>query len=119
MARIKSREYAIGIIILVLVGAVIWKTQKPKTPAQKNSDNQTQPPSPSGQNPTLPSDNGKLEGELKISDDAKRGNLMLIMQDRTVYIFTGRDYSGLLNKQVQLQIDGSLENFRLIDIKAK
>ena len=117
MVRIKNREYVIAAIVLILLGIIIWKTQK-STPLTKQQANEPLK-STSTQDKIAPAESNNLEGQLKISDDAKRGNLMLIMEDRTIYIFTARDYSQLLDKKVKLQIDGSLENFRLIDIKLK
>jgi hypothetical protein len=62
-----------------------------------------------------------LEGELKVSTDKKRGNYMLLLNDsdRIIYLNTSRDFSSLVGKQVLISIDGSLDDFRLIDIKAK
>ena len=67
----------------------------------------------------MPTGAQKLQGTLKISDDLRRGNLMLVTSERAIYLFTSRDYSSLLDKQVTVEIEGTLENFRLVDIKAK
>ncbi len=117
MVRIKNREYIIGAVVLILLGVIIWKTQKSNPLPKQEADAPLK--SPAAPDKLAPADSNNLEGQLKISDDAKRGNLMLVMEDRTIYIFTARDYSPLLDKQVKLQIDGSPENFRLVDIKLK
>ncbi|MGE5298093.1 MAG: hypothetical protein ACM3KM_02945 [Acidobacteriaceae bacterium] len=60
-------------------------------------------------------------GQLKASDNEKKGNLMLFMpqEDQTIYIHTSRDYSALLDKDVYVTYEGDLTNFKLLDIKAK
>jgi len=60
---------------------------------------------------------GTLEGTLWSSDDEARGNLMLINNAATVYIRTSRDFSGLVGKYVIVSIDGTLENFILLNIE--
>ncbi|MCL5775041.1 MAG: hypothetical protein M1333_02400 [Patescibacteria group bacterium] len=59
------------------------------------------------------------EGVLKISDDSKRGNLMLIMQERKIYIFTSRDFTNLIEKNVAVTYEGTLDSFVLGDINEK
>lgn len=56
-------------------------------------------------------------GQLKLSDTPARGNLMLVMSNRAVYLRTDRNYSALLDQQVAVEIEGDLQNFRLLDIK--
>ncbi|MBX4188232.1 MAG: hypothetical protein KW793_03820 [Candidatus Doudnabacteria bacterium] len=62
-----------------------------------------------------------LEGELKQSNDKRRGNLMLLLNDsdRIIYLNTSRDFSPLIGKQVSVSIEGSLDDFRLVDIIVK
>src|SRR5690606_30800429 len=62
-----------------------------------------------------------LEGELLVSTDRRRGNLMLLLEDsdRIIYLNTSRDFSQLVGKQVSVIIEGSLDDFRLIDIQEK
>jgi hypothetical protein len=43
--------------------------------------------------------------------------LLLSDSDRIIYLYTSRDYSALLGKNVMVTIDGSLDDFRLVDIK--
>jgi cytoskeletal protein RodZ len=60
-------------------------------------------------------------GTLHISDDASKGNLMLNLDDSdtVVYIRTSRDFSALIGKDVNVTYEGTLENFKLVDIVAK
>ena len=108
---------AVALVIIVLAGIQYFRKQKPadKGQGQEAGREQSQQGSPK---PT-PQTPGMLEGTLKISDNLKRGNLMVAMPERTVYLFTSRDYSSLLDKTVKVEIEGTLENFRLVDIKAK
>lgn len=60
-----------------------------------------------------------LRGELNASNDKNRGNLMLLLadSDRIIYLNTSRDYSALIGKNVVVMIDGSMDDFLLVDIK--
>lgn len=107
----------VAIIIVIVAGVQYFKNQKPANETQNQNARQEQNQKNSaGGNPAAASG---LEGVLKISDNLKRGNLMVVMAERVVYLFTSRDYSKLLNKEVKVVIDGTLENFRLVDIVAK
>jgi hypothetical protein len=59
-----------------------------------------------------------LQGELRASNDSNRGNIMLLLNDsdRIIYLNTARDYSALFGKNVLVKIDGSMDDFRLVDI---
>ncbi len=59
------------------------------------------------------------EGILKASDSAQKGNLMLVMSSRTIYIMTSRDFSDLLDKPVVVSYEGTSDSFRLGNITAK
>ena len=122
MAMQKNTQYIIGgIVILIIAGFFLFRT----TPINDNVS-----PPQDGQSADQPQDKaedeslgntqlGMMEGVLKISDNLKKGNLMLVGSDRTTYVFTSRDYSSLLDKEVRLEIEGDLDNFILIDIVAK
>ena len=105
------------LVILIIAGVQLFKQNKPasdESPAgeqQQNGEND--------EKETLTGAPGAFEGTLKISDNLKRGNLMLITPERAIYLFTSRDYSALLDKEVHLEIEGTLENFSLVDIRAK
>ena len=58
-----------------------------------------------------------LEGVLWPSDDELNGNLMLVNDNTTVYIKSSRDFSDLIGKSVIVSIDGTLDNFTLLNME--
>lgn len=58
-----------------------------------------------------------LEGTLWPSDNKTKGNLMLVGKNATVYIRTSRDFSDLVGKYIIASINGTLENFTLLNIE--
>ncbi|MBI4276291.1 hypothetical protein HY629_00430 [Candidatus Uhrbacteria bacterium] len=62
-----------------------------------------------------------LRGVLRASNDRTRGNLMLELadSDKVIYLRSSRDFSALYNKEVAVIIDGDLNEFTLLDIKAQ
>ncbi|MCL5667009.1 MAG: hypothetical protein M1383_04540 [Patescibacteria group bacterium] len=116
----KQQYIGIALVVIALAG-VIWFSRTKKT-----SENFT-PQSSAGQEnidqtklvKPAPNPENTWEGTLKISDNLKKGNLMLVMRDRTVYIQTSRDFSGLLDKEVYVTYDGDYNGFRLGDIIEK
>lgn len=60
-----------------------------------------------------------LEGVLHNSEDSNRGNLKLISKLGDIYLRTSRDFSSLVGFQVLVLINGTHENFELLDIQAK
>ena len=63
--------------------------------------------------------NNYLEGILSKSEDPNRGNLKLISKLGDIYLRTSRDFSSLVGLQVLVIINGSHENFELLDIQSK
>jgi len=122
MAMQKNTQYIIGgIVILIIAGFFLFRTTPINDNVSPPQDGQSAD-QPQDKTEDEPGENTSLrimEGIIKISDDLKKGNLMLVSPDRTTYIFTSRDYSNLLDKEVKLEIEGDLENFTLIDIIAK
>lgn len=57
-----------------------------------------------------------FEGILWPSDNESKGNLMLTSPNATIYIKTSRDFSALTGKEVLVSINGTLDNFTLLDI---
>lgn len=57
-------------------------------------------------------------GALKISDNSKKGNLMLATKDHVIYIKTSRDFSALVGKNVMVTYEGTMDNFVLGSISA-
>ena len=114
------------IFFLVLVGLLAYGawylTTNDNQPNPSNQEQGSNNPPP-GLNPQ---DNveevpNSLSGQLQKSNDSRKGNLMLKLADseRTIYLNTSRDFSSLVGKDVVVTIDGSLDDFRLVDIKAK
>ena len=58
-----------------------------------------------------------LDGVLWASDDETKGNLMLVTNYANIYINTSRDFSGLIGKSVVASVDGTLDNFTLLNIE--
>lgn len=58
-----------------------------------------------------------LEGVLWSSDDETKGNLLLVSQYATIYLKTSRDFSDLVGKPVIVSVDGTLDNFALLNIE--
>lgn len=124
-----KKIYQIVGIILVIV-ALSWLIfKKPASDSQQNSNQQ-----PSGQEQQNNEDNNQTqnaqtpkpiesgtfwEGTLTLSDNTVKGNYALVTKDRKIYIKTSRDYSSLVNKEVKVTYEGTLEVFRLGDIVAK
>ncbi|MBI4158481.1 MAG: hypothetical protein HY505_02595 [Candidatus Yanofskybacteria bacterium] len=58
-----------------------------------------------------------LEGVLWSSDDETKGNLMLVNNNATIYIRTSRDFNNLVGKYVIASVDGTSDNFTLLNIE--
>jgi len=61
--------------------------------------------------------NRDVEGVLWPSDDETKGNLMLVNNNATIYIRTSRDFNDLTGKYVIASVDGTLDNFTLLNIE--
>lgn len=115
------RVQAAGLIIaIVIIGWFVFKN--PKTDLKEKSSNNA--PEIELQNPdsqTTPniSNLSYWEGILKQSDNNQKGNLMLVTKERTIYVKTNRDFNALINKEVTITYEGTLDSFRLGEIKAK
>ncbi len=107
----KNRIYIIltGVVAITL----IWLSQSNKNsnfdlnlPSNENISKNT-----SGEKVSA------LEGVLWPSDDELNGNLMLVNDNTTVYIKSSRDFSDLIGKSVIVSIDGTLDNFTLLNME--
>ena len=58
-----------------------------------------------------------LSGALLVSDNLDKGNLMLLFGNSIVYIKTSRDFSDLVDKNVVVSVEGTLDKFVLLEIK--
>jgi hypothetical protein len=107
------------IVVLALVGWLVFK--QPKTaispkPSNGTPDTETQ----SQDSQKIPNQNlAEWEGILKLSNNIQKGNLMLATKERTIYLKTNRDFSALINKEVVVTYEGSLDSFRLGEIVEK
>ena len=110
------------VIIAALAGISYFKNRGANTNKTGQEQTQNQPGdntnnNPNQQNPPAAGE-GELVGTLKTSDNLKRGNLMLVISDHTIYLFTSRNYSALLNKQVTMKINGTMENFSEAEVRS-
>jgi len=119
----KYPPFVAGIVgALVIVGIVIALLKfSPRTApipledGSKNSSNETM--DSGSKNGMSGATTDGFSGRLRASDTPAKGNLMLVMPDHTLYLRTSRDFSDLLDKEVNVEIDGDLESFRLVDIR--
>ena len=107
----KNRIYIVitGIVAITL----IWLSQS-------NNSQGPELESLSGENfinNTVKQSVDTLEGVLWLSDNETKGNLMLVTADTTIYVRTSRDFSGLVGRYVVASVDGTLENFSLLNIE--
>lgn len=121
---IKKQQYqaAAVVVILAIVVFFVFKNPAKKAEAPTETQNQTtdnQTSSSTQKTSEQKMDQGSWQGTLKTSDNSKKGNLMLVMKDHTIYLRTSRDYSPLIGKQVVVTYKGALDSFGLTDITAK
>lgn len=116
MAKKQNQVYVtVAIIIVILGGIWFFKNKDEYTPSKANNSAET-----STDKEQNPMDSGTTwTGTLKKSDNASKGNLMLVTKDRTIYMQTSRDFSPLLDKEVSVSYEGDYTSFILGDIKAK
>jgi hypothetical protein len=110
------------VVALVACGWLLWGRDDGETDSSTGGSSNSSQNQQGGNGDTAVEEvPNALEGELRVSTDKRRGNLMLLMNDsdRIIYLNTSRDFSALVGKQVSVSIEGSLDDFRLIDIKAK
>jgi len=110
-----TKQVYTAVAVVVVVAVVIWlfksKPAAQNTQIQSDTNQQnSQNPNPS---PAPTANSGIWTGTLKASDNAAKGNLMLITSDRTIYMTSSRDFSGLYGKKVDVSYQGSLKSFVL------
>lgn len=99
-------------VIVVIAGVVKFASNKAVAPSGKDNK------AAENNLPAEPAVN-TLSGVLRKTDDIERGTLYLVTSDKKIYINTTRDYSFLAGKEVTVEIEGDLQSFKLVDIKAK
>jgi hypothetical protein len=113
-------NFALGVVALVIIGAILIKLNKPKTTVEENSPAANQNISPEQKTKTTISAGASVwEGLLKASDNSQKGNLMLVTNGNTIYMYTSRDFSPLIGKEVVVTYEGDSGGFVLGDIVEK
>jgi len=107
------------IVVLAVVGWLVFK--QPKTAISPKPSNDT--PNAETQNQDSQKKTAESlsqwEGILKQSNNIQKGNLMLVTKERIIYLKTNRDFSALVNKEVVVTYEGTLDSFRLGEITEK
>ncbi|OGE79918.1 MAG: hypothetical protein A2660_00490 [Candidatus Doudnabacteria bacterium RIFCSPHIGHO2_01_FULL_45_18] len=88
--------------------------QTDNTDQNEDQDNLRQNGSTDNDGSAQSTGNVTAKGILMSSDDPIRGNLMLTSEASKIYIATVRDFSVLLQKQVTLQAEGDINNFKFL-----
>jgi hypothetical protein len=120
----KYKTFVVGIIIILVVVAGLHFFKKRsgtevKTDAQTGTNLEKASTDEQKELISQKKSGNVMEGTLKLSDNKKKGNLMLVMPDRTLYLSTTRDFSQLIGKQVEVSYEGTLEDFVLGNIILK
>ncbi len=124
-----------GVIIIILIVISVSKndsktttenstttqTEEQNIDSVDNSKENTSTNKPESIKTENTSTTGNLirEGVLLTSDDSKQGNYMVKTQNSVFYIRTSRDFNSLLNKEVKMVANGTVEKFSLVDIVVK
>ncbi|HEY4520614.1 MAG TPA: hypothetical protein VJJ72_02320 [Candidatus Paceibacterota bacterium] len=127
----KAIFWTVGIIAILLIAWLFWpnknngdlmpgETETPTaSPSQAISPSAVASPTGSPSPTVLPDGTMSLSGELKVSDNESKGNLLLVTSDSKIYLRTSRDFSPLIDKQVEVIILGTIESFSLVTIREK
>lgn len=128
----KQVFFGIVVVVVVVVAWILLSARTGKAPVQNQNNNQQEQqgnqnnggqetkPTEQEMNSGSTAEGGTtVSGTLQVSDNPNRGKLMLVTSDRTVYIFTSRDYSSLIGKDVVMHYEGTLDDFMLGDIVVK
>lgn len=137
----KNKNYVIaGVVVVLIVLSFVVKGQKPKeeqgvsnppppTVTTENKDGKTdaqsgeKPAESAGETKATPqvagesvqgSGNVSAAGKLRVSDNPKLGNLMVESAKGKIYIATSRDFSTLVEKDVTVEANGSLDAFQFL-----
>lgn len=124
----KKAWYVVAAVVVIAIVWAIWRNSATgpaavngtgdSTNSQGQSQGQTLEQNKPNPNPTQANETFWL-GTLKASDNAKKGNLLLVTDKNTVYISTSRDFSDLVGKKVKVTYQGTLDSFQLGDITAQ
>ncbi len=117
----KTKQIVAWVGAIVIVVAIVLAIRAKQGNDNKNKPSEEQQNTSSSQQEQKTITPAKTNsdvwvGNLKTSDTASKGNLMLTTAERTIYIKTSRDYSALIGKKVRVSYSGSWQNFVLGDI---
>ncbi len=126
-----NKQYWIagGIIIVIII--LVFATRKPAEQTKTdNNQSQMSTENKSGgteekkmeeKKSTSTMESGKMvfEGTLQVSDNPSLGNLKLVTSEKSIYLRTSRDFSGLIGKKVTVTTEGTSKKFTLVDITEK
>ncbi|HYV33539.1 MAG TPA: hypothetical protein VE973_01700 [Candidatus Limnocylindria bacterium] len=119
----KEKQIYITVIVVLVVVALVWLLRaKPSDQTQTQSDLEQQSSTQQDNNNTglkMPDATNTWTGTLKMSDNSKKGNLMLVTSDHTIYLKTSRNFSALIGKEVVVTYSGTTNSFVLGNITAK
>lgn len=123
------KQWAPLVILLVAAAIVGWQLGQPddkKTEltgtTTEQTANTTEIPTgtisnPASATPTAVVGNMRFEGTLLPSPDIKRGNVVVKTGTSEIYLWTSRDIQDLVNKQVVVEAQGTMQGFKVLDIK--
>ena len=115
----------LGALVLVSLLAAacgsneIEGTQQNNGDSDSNQNSSVVPPSPSPTRASQNSGNGVWKTTLLASDNLSKGKYKVMVVGDALYINTSRDYAKLLGKNVEVKYEGTIDNFKLIDIVAQ
>lgn len=111
----KNTKFFLGVMLIgvaLIVGGLF--KDKIKNTANKEEDRPAVTETAGSDKPA-----NYLEGVLEKTDNASKGNFKLVSGASVIYLRTSRDYSALIGNEVLVFIEGTLENFKLLDIQGK
>jgi len=121
--------YLLVVAVVVLVIVLIASQRGPDENDAQEEQTNTQNEGKQGQNQNGSVNGGQTSangatvtgsvtarGTLRTSDDTSKGNLMIESDQGKVYIQTARDFSALLDKDVTLNAEGTLQSFTFLGL---
>jgi hypothetical protein len=113
----KKAFLAVSILALLAAGC----SSAPQSPSSSSSSNspEAMAPSPVPSPTNKMMDNSAWQGTLMTSNNSAKGKYMISVSGHSIYLNTGRDYSQLLGKTVNVNYTGTMDSFTLDNITAK
>jgi hypothetical protein len=94
-------------------------SQTGQSNSQPSSETMASSSSVSAKNKPAISASSTWQSMLQASNNSTKGQYMIVSVGHTIYLKTGRDYSSLLGKQVNVSYNGNLDSFTLVNITAQ